>query len=164
MPKVIFIAALSCLLSACALLLRPPPPVGATAAEVQAAWGRPTARYTGADGEVLEYAKGPMGQQTWMARMGPDGRLRQFEQVLTDDKFGTLKPGRSTQAEVLRAVGRPTEKSYLDIPKLQVWSYRYRESEVWNSMMHLHFNHDGVLTMMMNGPDPMYEYNDSSRD
>jgi hypothetical protein len=157
-------AGLACLLSACAGLVRPPPAPGSTTAQVEAAWGKPTARYPGADGEVLEYAKGPMGQQTYMARMGPDGRLRQFEQVLTDDKFGTLKPGRSTQAEVLRTVGRPAETSYLAIPKLKVWSYRYRESAVWNSMMHLHFNHDGVLTMMMNGPDPMYEHNDSNRD
>jgi hypothetical protein len=151
-------------LAGCAALMRTPPVPGDTRDAVLAKFGKPTASYPTPQGEVIEYAFGPMGQQTWMARMGPDGRLARFEQVLTDDKFGTLKIDAATKADVLRTVGRPAETSYLDLPDLEVWSYRYRESGVWNSMMHLHFNRSGILTKMMNAPDPMYEYKDSGPD
>jgi len=148
----------------CAGLMRTPPVAGDTREAVLAKFGKPTAVYPAPPGEVIEFAFGPMGQQTWMARMGPDSRLVQFEQVLTADKFGTLKIDAATKADVLRAVGRPAEKSHLDIPDLEVWSYRYREGDVWNSMMHLHFNRSGILTKMLNTPDPMYEYKDSGPD
>jgi hypothetical protein len=103
-----------------------------------------------------------MGQETWMARLGPDGRLLTFEQVLTSDQFGTLRIGKDDKQAVLRAVGRPAERSRVAMDNLEVWSYRYRESGVWNSMMHLHFNDKGILTQMANGPDPMYESKDSN--
>lgn len=157
-PKLILLTALA----ACAT--RPPPLPGDTLAQVEAKWGKPTAVYAAPEGTVLEYATGPMGQETWMARLGADGRLLRFEQVLTAEHFGALKIGSATKADVLRAVGRPAEKSYLAIPQLEVWSYRYRESGVWNSMMHAHFNRSGMLTMLQNGPDPMYEHHDSGRD
>jgi hypothetical protein len=148
----------------CAALRRTPPVPGDTREAVLAKFGKPTALYPAPSGEVIEFAFGPMGQQTWMARMGPDGRLVLFEQVLTADKFGTLKIDAATKADVLRTVGRPAEESYLDLPDLEVWSYRYREGDVWNSMMHLHFNRSGILTKMLNAPDPMYEYKDSGPD
>ena len=151
-------------LAGCAALSRTPPSPGDTRDQVQAKLGVPTAVYAASGGAVLEYARGPFGQQTWMARMGPDGRLQRYEQVLTADHFGALKIGSATRTEVLHALGRPTETSYLDIPELEVWSYRYRESDVWNSMMHIHFNRNGILTKMMNGPDPMYEHKDSHGD
>jgi hypothetical protein len=54
---------------------------------------------------------------------------------------------------VLHTLGRPAETSYLSRQKLEVWSYRYKESGVWNSMMHVHFDDDGIVRMMQNGPD-----------
>jgi hypothetical protein len=42
----------------------------------------------------------------------------------------------------------------------EVWSYRYRESGVWNSMMHVHFDQAGVVRQMLNGPDPRYQDHD----
>jgi hypothetical protein len=43
---------------------------------------------------------------------------------------------------------------YLRLRDLQVWSYRYRQSDVWYSMMHIHFDHDGIVREMLSGPDP----------
>ena len=77
--------------------------------------------------------------------------------MLTGQKFATLKIGAATRDEVLRTLGRPAERSYLSLPDLEVWSYRYKESGVWNSMMHIHFDRAGTVRMMQNGPDPMYE-------
>ena len=145
------------LLTACAGMLRTMPAIGDPLATVTAKFGQPTARYPAASGQVLEYATGPFGQATWMARIGSDGRLASFEQVLSGEKFATLKIGAATKPDVLHTLGRPAERSYLALPDLEVWSYRYKESGVWNSMMHVHFDRGGILRMMQNGPDPMYE-------
>ena len=156
MAKMASLAA-ACALAGCAALSAVPPSVGDPLATVTAKYGQPTAVYPAASGQVLEYATGPFGQATWMARMGPDGRLLSFEQVLTGEKFATLKIGTATRDDVLHTLGRPAERSYLALPDLEVWSYRYKESGVWNSMMHVHFDRAGILRMMQNGPDPMYE-------
>ncbi|MEJ7805033.1 MAG: hypothetical protein WKG03_03810 [Telluria sp.] len=144
-------------LGGCAGMLRTAPSVGDPLAVVTAKFGPPTALYRAQSGQVLEYATGPFGQATWMARIGPDGRLTSFEQVLTGETFATLTIGAATRTDVLHTLGRPAERSYLSLSDLEVWSYRYKESGVWNSMMHVHFDRSGTLRMMQNGPDPMYE-------
>jgi hypothetical protein len=152
------------LLAACLLALGgcagfggPPPTPGDSVDTVRLKLGQPTASYSAGPEQLLEYAHGPMGQTTYMARIGADGRLVSFEQVLTGEKFATIKVGTATHEDVLRTIGRPAEKSYLALPDLEVWSYRYKESGVWNSMMNVHFDRSGVVRMMQNGPDPMYE-------
>jgi hypothetical protein len=101
-----------------------------------------------------------MGQYAWMAHVGPDGRLTLFEQVLTGEKFATIKIGQSTKENVLRTIGHPAEVSALPLRNLEVWSYRYKESGVWNSMMHVHFDQRGIVQQMLNGPDPRYQDRD----
>jgi hypothetical protein len=144
-------------LAGCAGWGRTVPAIGDPVPTVTAKFGQPTAIYPLPQGQVLEYATGPFGQQTYMARIGTDGRLASFEQVLSGEKFATIAVDRATRDEVLRTLGRPAETSYLALPKLEVWSYRYKESGVWNSMMHVHFDRAGIVRMMQNGPDRMYE-------
>ena len=156
-------AVLLAVLAGCASWNVPPPQAGEPRAAVEARLGRPTAIYQLATGPELEYATGPYGQYTYMARFGPDDKLISYEQVLDTPGFARVKVGVSTQQDVLHLLGRPTEKSYLSIPKLVVWSYRYKESGVWDSMMHVHFDHDGIVRMMMNGPDPDKEERRSFR-
>ena len=151
-------------LAGCVGLMRTPPSPGDPLDVVKAKFGQPTAVYPALAGQVLEYATGPMGQFTWMARMGPDGRLASFEQVLGDAGFSRIKIDSATKQDVLTTIGRPAETSYLALPELEVWSYRYKESGVWNSMMHVHFNKAGIVKMMQSGPDPMYEEKKFFRD
>ena len=157
MQKTVMLLALAFSLSGCAIVSRTPPAIGDPLATVQAKFGMPTAVFPAPSGTVLEYRSGPMGQFTWMAQMGPDGRLVAFDQVHSADGFGKIKIDSATKDDVLRTIGRPAETSYLSLPDLQVWSYRYKESGVWNSMMHVHFDKAGIVRMMQNGPDPMYE-------
>jgi hypothetical protein len=147
------------LLSACATL-RQAPALGDPAEVVQAKMGTPTGTYQDGELRVLEYATGPMGQFTYMARLGPDGRLVSYEQVLTSEKFAAIKIDQATHADVLRTVGRPAERSRVAMNNYEVWSYRYKEAGVWNSLMHVHFDAQGVVRQMLNGPDPMYEPRD----
>jgi hypothetical protein len=108
-------------------------------------------------GQLWEYATGPYGQGTWMATIGPDGKLAAWEQVLTGEKFATIKVDKANKDEVLRTIGRPAERSRVAMHNYEVWSYRYKEAGVWNSMMHVHFDEAGIVRLMQNGPDPMYE-------
>ena len=152
------LAALTFALSACAPLFRQPPPVGAPLAEVTAKLGQPAASYSLPDGgQVLEYRGQPMGQFQHMAHMGPDGRLLSFEQVLTSENFAKVKIGQWTKDDILRNYGRPAEVSRVAFHNYEVWSYRYKEAGVWNSMMSVHFDQQGVVQQMLNGPDPMYD-------
>ena len=57
---------------------------------------------------------------------------------------------------MLRTVGHPTETDYLPLKKQEVWSYRYREEGIWNSMMHIYFDSSGIVRGIENGQDPMY--------
>jgi hypothetical protein len=152
------LAALALSLSACAPLFRQPPPPGASLGEVTAALGQPAASYPDpGGGQILEYRGQPMGQFQHMARIGPDGRLVSFEQVLTSENFAKVKIGQWTKDDILRNYGRPAEVSRVAFHNYEVWSYRYKEAGVWNSMMSVHFDQNGVVQQMLNGPDPMYD-------
>jgi hypothetical protein len=125
--------------------------------EVIAKLGQPTHSYQNDNQEILEYNNNSWGQQTYMARFSSDKRLISYEQVLTAEKFATIKTGVTTKDQVLRTIGAPAETSYLPLRDLEVWSYPYKESNVWNSIMHVHFDKAGVVQQMLNGPDPRFD-------
>lgn len=133
---------------------------GISEQEVIAKLGKPAGRYTDGNMQLLEYPQGPWGQYTHMVRISPDGRLISWEQVLTVEKFATIKVGTATKQDVLRTLGRPAETDWLNLSKLEVWSYRYKEGGVWNSLMHVHFDQSGMVRKMENGRDPLFDSND----
>lgn len=159
--KKMIIPAMSALL--CTALLAgcafgPPPRPGEPMAAVQSRLGAPSARFAVGGDTVHEYGAGAFGQFTYMARYGADGRLLSYEQVLTDEKFATVKLGVDDKQAILHTFGHPAETTYLSRRDLEVWSYRYKQSGVWDSMMHIHFSRDGKVREMMAGPDPMREH------
>ncbi|WP_245549199.1 hypothetical protein [Noviherbaspirillum massiliense] len=129
------------------------PSLGASEAEVVNKLGQPTHRYQDGNDHLLEYMQGPWGQYTYMARIGADGRLISYEQVLTPQKFSSLKIGEATKTDVLHTVGAPSDTSYLPRQDLEVWSYPYKENGVWDSIMHVEFDRAGIVRKMQNGPD-----------
>jgi hypothetical protein len=152
-----FLAVCIATLQACGTLIPAPINKGDSEADVIAKRGQPAHRYQQGSDILLEYPTGPFGQRTYMARIGPDGRVISFDQVLNTQTFGTIKVGEATKADVLRTIGSPSETSYLSLSDLEVWSYPYKESDVWNSMMHVHFDRSGIVRRMLNGPDPRYD-------
>lgn len=77
--------------------------------------------------------------------------------VATDATFAALTPGVDTQASVAQKLGRPYDTTYLSLRDMNVWSYKYKQAGIWHSMMHVHFDRNGVLRELMSGPDPAYE-------
>jgi hypothetical protein len=145
-------------LSACAPVIRRTPAPGAPLAEVTARLGKPDAVYPEPDGgQMLEYRGQPMGQFQHMARIAPDGRLLSYEQVLTDENFAKIEPNRWTKDEVLRHFGRPAEVVRSRLDEGEIWSYRYKEKGVWDSLMNVDFNERGVVLRVFRSADPVLD-------
>jgi hypothetical protein len=150
-------AAIFLLAGACATFGKEPVNAGDSEATVISKLGTPTNRYQDGNDRLLEYMKGPWGQQTYMARIGPDGNLISYQQVLTTEKFAAIKVGQTTKGDVLKTIGAPSDTSYLTLSQMEVWSYPYKESNVWNSVMHVHFDRAGVVQRMQGGPDLRFD-------
>ena len=145
-------------LSACGSLLGKGPATGTPLAEVTAKLGKPTAVYLEPDGgQVLEYRGQPMGQFQHMARIGPDGRLLSYEQALTTENFAQVRPGYWKHDDVLRRFGKPAEVSVEPVNGDEVWSYRYKEKGVWDSLMNITFTKLGVVRELRVTADPLRE-------
>lgn len=129
-------------------------PSGLTESELIARLGQPTHRYRDGEDDILEYMHGPWGQTTYMARLGPDHRLKTYRQVLNSETFATLVPRKSTKRDVLLTIGAPSRTAFFTLSKLEVWSYPYKEAQVWDSIMHVYFDQNGVVQRLENGPDP----------
>ena len=78
-----------------------------TLPEVVAAMGEPAMVWKNPDGsEQLAYPRGPAGTQTFMAHIGPDGKLQRIEGVLNLAHFARIQVGMSKD-EVQRVLGPP---------------------------------------------------------
>ncbi len=152
----ISLVCLALLVSGCTTFQKPYP--GMQETELLTIRGKPDAEYREGNIRTLEWTASNSNQYTYMAKIGPDGKLLSYEQVLTVAKFSTLKPGISTKEDVLKTVGHPNlfESEYLPLVDSDVWSYRYKENGVWDSMMSIHFDLNGVVKRLENGMDPLY--------
>jgi hypothetical protein len=144
-------------LSGCATIFGPAPAPGDTVAQVEAKRGQPSAIYQDGNDKLLAYSPGYWGQYSYMARIGPDGRLKSYEQVWTNAKFASIKPNVSTQDDVLRIVGQPTAIEHYARSPFIAWNYGYKEAGVWNSMMTVYIDNNGIVRGLENGPDLRYE-------
>lgn len=137
--------------------------VGNPESEVVRLLGKPTHVYQDGKDRILEYMHGPMGQTTELAKIGADGKLISIEQVLTLQKFGSLKVGQANKDEVLRTVGAPSQVNRYPFSQMETWSYPYKEQGVWDSMMSLYFDQSNILRKLENGPDPYRMPNDRGK-
>jgi hypothetical protein len=115
-----------------------------TEADVRAQMGAPGETRVEADGDrVWEYAKGPEGFYTYMVRMGPDGRVKEVTQVLTEERLARIVPAKTTRSEVRRLLGRP---SYEDVYGAGLtWSWRYKKGDVHPGHLVVTFNRDDTV-------------------
>lgn len=98
---------------------------GFAESEVVARMGPPTGRHAlqgGAD--KLEFARGPMGKHTYMVEFDAAGRVRGWEQVLTEARFDGVAIG-AAQADVRAQLGRPSAQRVGWRGVGEVWAYRY---------------------------------------
>lgn len=96
-----------------------------TLPEVRASMGEPAMAWKNPDGsQQLAYPRGPAGTQSFMAYLGPDGRLQRIEKVLDGSQFHRIRPGMSKD-EVLRILG-PSGAPYMQFYSMRnelAWSW-----------------------------------------
>lgn len=93
-------------------------PGASTLPEIVASMGEPAMVWKNPDGsQQLAYPRGPAGTQTFMAYVGPDGKLQRIEGVLDMAHFAKIQEGMSKD-EVLRIIG----------PSGALWTQTYSSS------------------------------------
>ena len=115
-------------LTACAGFGLPALQPGQDEAAVKTVLGTPNARHALPAGATrLEFARGPMGRETWMVDLDASGHVTRWVQALAEPRlhaFQQRAPG-MPQHELLRTLGRPAERRAGGWAGGEVWSYRY---------------------------------------
>jgi hypothetical protein len=109
-------------------------------AEVMASMGTPALAWKNPDGsEQLAYPRGPAGTQTFMVRLGPDGKLQGIDKALEEAQFSRIRNGMHRD-EVLRILGPSGER----------WTQFYsRRNEVaWSWLYCSNTNHEEFFDVM----------------
>lgn len=156
--RVAFGATAALVLGGCASMQDIPP--GTPLAEVQARHGAPTLSCPLPDGSRnLVWSSQPMGQYAWSTQVTPDGKVGVIEQILTDAAFRRVETGVWDEDRLRCTFGPPADISTVGMPSVRqtVWSYRYRQDGVWNSLMYVYLSDDGIVQRLHPGPDPLYE-------
>ena len=112
--------------------------------DVRARAGKPTDTRVDRNGDQLwEYAGGPEGRETYLVRIGADGKVKVVTQLLTDDQLAKVVPGKTTKTEVRDLLGRPTEE--IEYRSGLAWSWRYLRNDVSPGYLVVRFNPDGTV-------------------
>ena len=115
-----------------------------TEADVRAGVGKPTDTRVDKNGDKLwEYASGPVGYHTYLVRIGTDGKVKEVTQLLVEDQFKKIVPGKMTKAEVTDLLGRPGDETTYGTGL--TWSWRYLLGGVSPGYMVVTFNPDGIV-------------------
>lgn len=115
-----------------------------TEADVRARMGNPTDTRVGQDGErIWDYATAPEGLETYRVRFGPDGKVKDVTQLLTEEQLDKIVVGESTQADVRLLLGRPWEEATY-MPGL-TWTWRYLRIGSIPGWLIVTFNPDGTV-------------------
>jgi len=147
--------ALAALLAACANF--PGISTGRPEAQVRAQVGAPATVWKNADGsETWEYPLGPFGQQTYMITINPDHTVGNVSQVLSDEFLLKVQTGMSRD-EVRRLLGKPAEIDRYERLHEEVWSWRFKDQDVWHKLFNAHFDSDtGTVRRVSRTDEPLF--------
>jgi len=131
---------------------------GETGTAVVARLGKPTASFPRpGGGERLIYSGQPMGQQVWISDLDAGGKVVNTFQALTSERFAMLDHGDWDAKRLMYEFGPPARVDRVGLHGEQiVWNYRFKEDDVWNSLMYVYVTDAGVVYRHHPGPDPLY--------
>jgi len=119
-------------------------PGQSTVVEMRARVGTPTdIRFDRNGDELWEYATGPMGYETYLVRIGTDGKVKEVTQILTEDQMLKLVPGTMTKADARNLLGRPSDQTFT--ASGTVWSWRFLKFGVQPGHLTVRFNPDNTV-------------------
>ncbi|BBO60007.1 hypothetical protein [Mycoavidus sp. B2-EB] len=99
----------------------------------------------------------PFGEKTTAIDIDADGKISQVRQVLAESEFEQAQIGLWTRHDVLTNFGKPLEIAKFPRMQREVWSYRYRDNDVWYVLYHFHFDSNGTLRSTQQTPDPLHD-------
>ncbi len=114
----------ACLVSGCAGYAPPNNLVGQGRDALISHMGPPEREYPTPAGQKLHYPRGPAGSHTYFVYLDSGGRVVNWEQVLTEEKFGMIRPG-MTSEQVIDVLGSTRITNGLGRDRGYVWHYRY---------------------------------------
>jgi len=119
-------------------------PPGSSIVDVRARVGTPTdIRFDRNGDELWEYARGPEGTETYLVRVGIDGKVKAVTQILTDEQLMKIVPGTMTKADARNLLGRPSDQTFTGAGT--VWSWRYKRVGVQPGYLTVRFNPDNTV-------------------
>ncbi|MGH1360108.1 MAG: outer membrane protein assembly factor BamE domain-containing protein [Burkholderiaceae bacterium] len=128
-----------------------------TEKDVRALMGRPGLVWSEEDGtRVLEYSRAPVGHETYMVTIGPDGLFRGMENVLTKERFDQIKTGMNRD-QVRRLLGKPSEIEFFTLSKQEVWSFKHIGEMSDSDMFNVHFDMGGIVKELSVTRDPQMD-------
>ena len=102
-------------------------PGQSTAADVESVMGAPAETRKMANGETwLYYPRQPYGRVTFVARLGPDGRLLALEQRLTDENVAKIIPNTTRAEQVRDLFGPPWSTMHIARMERDIWTWHMR--------------------------------------
>jgi hypothetical protein len=115
----------------------------ATRDDVFRVMGRAANEWKQPDGStVIEFSRQPEGVENWFVVLGPDGRLKEIRNVLTDASFARIRNG-MTKDEVVQVIGTPGQRVNFPLKREEVWSWRYSPQPGNKFDFNVHFDLGG---------------------
>jgi hypothetical protein len=108
--------------------------VGQDRTALLASMGQPEREYEVDGISVLHYPRGPAGSHTYFVYLGKDGSVVRSEQVLTEDRFNTIRSG-MTKDQVISVLGVTRITMGLARQRGYVWFYRYENASCKSFMI-----------------------------
>jgi outer membrane protein assembly factor BamE (lipoprotein component of BamABCDE complex) len=116
-----------------------------TEADVRKQFGNPAAVASNPDGsKVLEYPRQPEGWTNYLITIGPDGKLAQLRQQLTDANLARITPGMN-KLEVMAILGKVAKSSFYELKGEEVWDWRFKQNNQDSKMFSVTFDKQGQV-------------------
>jgi hypothetical protein len=119
-------------------------PGQSTEADVRSRLGAPRDTRTEPNGDLVwEYPTGPEGFTNYAVRMGPDGRVKDVTQLVTEEQLDKIVVGKTTREEVRRILGRPAMETVYYIGP--TWYWRHLKGGTQPGHLVVTFSPDGTV-------------------
>ncbi|MDB5929508.1 MAG: putative lipoprotein transrane [Polaromonas sp.] len=118
------LASAALLVAGCATPVQP----GMSREQAVASYGRPTAVVSTGAGSRLQYSRQPAGQSVVMVDLDAGGKVTSVREVMQQQEFYKIEPGKWTRADVEREFGPPARVDRVMSWSGDIMNYRWRDN------------------------------------
>jgi len=128
--------------------------VGTPAPQVEAQMGKPTVEGVAANGDrYWDYSTQPLGYYNYRVTFGPDDRVRDVQNLVTQKNADSVEPG-MTRAQVMGILG-PSKQPERYANATSAWTWRYFDGGI-HKLAHVIFGPDDRVQWSYTEWDPRY--------